>query len=59
MKKKKMIVAFKIIINVVFGIVIVVVIVVIINCKGSTLSVQTLSGSRVLDMAAGTVIIYH
>ena len=56
MKNKMIIVAFDNIIYVVFGIVIVVVIV---NCEGSTISVQTLSGSRVLDMAVGTIIVKH
>ena len=61
-----MIVAFGIIINVVFGIVIVIVVVVfgiviavvvIVNWEGPILSIRTLSGSRVLDTAVGTVIV--
>ena len=44
-----------VVVVVVFGIVIVVV--VIVNCEGPTLSIQTLSGSRVLDTAVGTVIV--
>ena len=50
-----MIVAFEIIINVVFGIVIVVV--VIVNCEDSTLSGRTLSGVRVLDTAVDTIVV--
>ena len=69
MKKKMMIVAFEIIIDVVFGRI---VIVVVVNCEDSTLSGQPavgiiivgdeakgpiIVGIRVLDTAVGTVIV--
>ena len=57
MKKKMMIVAFEIIINIVFGIVIAVLVVIIINCEFSTLLGQTLSGVRVLDTAVDTIVV--
>ena len=53
-----MIVAFEIIINVVFGIRISGVgVIIVVNCEGTTLLGQTLSGVRVLDTAVGTIIV--
>ena len=58
MKKKMMIVAFEIVINVVFGIRISGVgVLVVINREGTTLLGQILTGVRVLDTAVGTIIV--
>ena len=71
--KKMMIVAFEIIIDVVFGRIVIVVVVVVVNCEDSTLSGRTpavgiiivgdkakgpiIVGIRVLDTTVGTVIV--
>ena len=72
LEKGMMMVAFEIIIDVVFGIVIVVVFIVVVNCKGPTLNPAVriiivgvsdeakgpiISGVRDLDAAVGTVIV--
>ena len=58
MKKKMMIVAFEIIIDVVFGRIVIVVVIVVVNCEDSTLSGQPAVGIIIVrDEAKGPIIV--